>query len=47
MKDELFKKLSINEKLNQINKSQRFIVWYNYLLFIYLILLMGIGFVIF
>lgn len=40
MKDEVFKKLGIHEKLFQIRKNQRSTLWYNYMLFVFLVLLM-------
>jgi hypothetical protein len=40
MKDEVFEKLSIHQKLVQIRKAQRSALWYNYMLFVFLVLLM-------
>jgi hypothetical protein len=46
MKDEEFRRLGIQEKLNQIRKNQITAIWYTYALFVSLVILIGVGFAI-
>jgi hypothetical protein len=46
MRDDVFEKLSIDKKLIQIRKNQKSAVWYNYTLFVLLVILIGVGFLI-
>jgi len=46
MDDEVFGRLSIDKKLIQIRKNQKNAVWFNYTLFVLLVILIGVGFLI-
>jgi hypothetical protein len=46
MDDEVFRRLSIDKKLIQIRKNQNSAVWFNYTLFVLLVILIGVGFLI-
>ena len=42
MRDEVFEKLSLHDKLTQIRKNQKDAIWYQYLLFVGLVILISV-----